>query len=210
MLPDDYRPYVCGTVLINQRLAPPNTQVKSGWFTSTDTSIKYSHDRLNHSKLVVHTRLSELYIIYVRTSCQDCTYIHNPTFVYKFVIKRTWEALYISGVPRGGGGQGARAQALEGAPAQLVGANFKSRGEFNLVAYMLWAPRSLCIRRSFFFLPKPFFLSFFCLFFFFARRFFPQGEILIQGGGRRCKHWPPGAGDPWYATAIQAYIRYSL
>ena len=35
---------------------------------------------------------------------------------------------------RGGGGRGGhgpRAQALEGAPAQLVGANFKSRGEFQ-------------------------------------------------------------------------------
>ena len=35
-----------------------------------------------------------------------------------------------SGVPRGGaggGGYGPRAQALEGAPAQLVGANFKKK-----------------------------------------------------------------------------------
>ena len=31
----------------------------------------------------------------------------------------------------GGGGHGPRAQALEGAPAQLVGANFKSGGEFQ-------------------------------------------------------------------------------
>ena len=39
----------------------------------------------------------------------------------------------VSGVPRGGGqgGHGPRAQALEGAPGQLVGANFKSRGEFQ-------------------------------------------------------------------------------
>ena len=22
------------------------------------------------------------------------------------------------------------------------------------------------------------------------------------GGGRRCKHWPPGAGDPRYATGL--------
>ena len=37
-----------------------------------------------------------------------------------------------SGVPRGGrGGYGPRAQALEGAPAQLVGANFKRWGEFQ-------------------------------------------------------------------------------
>ena len=32
-----------------------------------------------------------------------------------------------SGVARGGGGHGPRAQALEGAPAQLVGANFKKK-----------------------------------------------------------------------------------
>ena len=31
----------------------------------------------------------------------------------------------------GAGGHGPRAQALEGAPAQLVRANFKSRGEFQ-------------------------------------------------------------------------------
>ena len=63
-------------------------------------------------------------------------------------------------MPRGGGkggGHGPRAQALEGAPAQLVGANFKKKirprqiskvtslqCRINLVvkvAYMLWAPR---------------------------------------------------------------------
>ena len=26
-------------------------------------------------------------------------------------------------------------------------------------------------------------------------------QDLPNGGGRRCKHWPPGAGDPRYATA---------
>ena len=63
----------------------------------------------------------------------------------------------------GGGGHGPRAQALEGAPAQLVGANFKSRGNFNLakVAYILWAPRSLCIMGSFFSFScrRPFFFN---------------------------------------------------
>ena len=24
------------------------------------------------------------------------------------------------------------------------------------------------------------------------------------GGGGRCKHWPPGAGDPRYATAYES------
>ena len=28
--------------------------------------------------------------------------------------------------------------------------------------------------------------------------FLPKGGA--KGGGRRCKHWPPGAGDPRYAT----------
>ena len=27
-----------------------------------------------------------------------------------------------------------------------------------------------------------------------------RGGALIRGGGRRCKHWPPGAIDPRYAT----------
>ena len=32
----------------------------------------------------------------------------------------------------------------------------------------------------------------------------PNGE----GGGRRSKHWPPGAGDPRYATGFTpSYIR---
>ena len=77
----------------------------------------------------------------------------------------------------GGGGRRAwpRAQALilEGAPAQLVGANFKKK-----------------IR------PRPFF-------FFFCLSIFPPGAdagIYQTGGGRRSKHWPPGAGDPRYAT----------
>ena len=119
------------------------------------------------------------------------------------LIRHNGSSIRSSGVPRGGrGGHGPRAQALEGAPAQRVGANFKRRGEFQpskSTIYMLWAPRSLCIRGSFF--------SFSCrrpFFFFFACRFFPQGQMLIfffwGGGGRRCKHWPPGAGDPRYAT----------
>ena len=41
-------------------------------------------------------------------------------------------------------------------------------------------------------------------FFFFSPLvdFISQEEMLIMGGGRRCKHWPPGAGDPRYATVI--------
>ena len=64
-------------------------------------------------------------------------------------------------MPRGGqGGHGPRAQALEGAPAQLVGANFKSRGNFNLAKVAYYGPRapyafrgrSLCIFLCFFLL----------------------------------------------------------
>ena len=95
-----------------------------------------------------------------------------------------------SGVPRGGGH--GRAQALEGAPGQLVGANFN----LAKVAYTCYGPRSLCIRGSFFSLScrRPFFFFFFSLV-----DFIPQEEMLIMGGGR-CKHWPPGTGDPRYAT----------
>ena len=108
---------------------------------------------------------------------------------------------------RGGGGGGGpwppRAQALEGVPAQLVGANFKSRGEFQpskSSIYICYGPRSLCIRGSFFSLScrRPFLFCFSPLV-----DFIPQEEMLIMGGGgggRRCKHWPPGAGDPRYAT----------
>ena len=28
-----------------------------------------------------------------------------------------------------------------------------------------------------------------------------RGGYNSGGGGRRCKHWPPGSGDPRYATA---------
>ena len=89
-----------------------------------------------------------------------------------------------------GGGHGPRAQALEGAPAQLVGANFKKKirprqiskvtslqCRINLVvkvAYMLWAPRFQEPR-------APYALGgLSCLFlaedpFLFACRFFSQG-----------------------------------
>ena len=42
------------------------------------------------------------------------------------------------------------------------------------------------------------------LYFFVLKIFFPQGrmqDLPNGGGGRRSKHWPPGAGDPRYATA---------
>ena len=78
-----------------------------------------------------------------------------------------------SGVARGGG-HGPRAQALEGAPAQLVGANFKKKIRPRQIRFFFllvdFSPRGGC-------------------------RIYPRG-----GGGRRSKHWPPGAGDPRYAT----------
>ena len=98
-------------------------------------------------------------------------------------------------MPRGGGGAGGghgpRAQALE-----LVGANFKKKIRPRQISkvtslqwpakvayHAIWAPRSLCIRGSFyFFVLKTFFLFiyfFFCLSFFFLR-----GGCRIYQGGR--------------------------
>ena len=50
-----------------------------------------------------------------------------------------------------------------------------------------------------------FFLFFLLVDFFFSLvDFFPPGAdagfTKRGGGGRRSKHWPPGAGDPCYAT----------
>ena len=59
-----------------------------------------------------------------RKPAQGCLFSYRLHSIY----------MYCSGVPRGegaGGGHDPRAQALEGALAQLVGANFKSRGEFQ-------------------------------------------------------------------------------
>ena len=112
----------------------------------------------------------------------------NPAPVYSHYTE-AYPVAYRRGWGQGGG-HGPRAQALEGAPAQLVGANFKSRGEFQPSKSSIYA-MGLCRRPFFFF-----------LFFFFACRFFPQGggAPILGGGGRRCKHWPPGAGDPRHAT----------
>ena len=92
-----------------------------------------------------------------------------------------------SGVPRVG--HGPRAQALQGAPAQLVGANFN--GADAMGPELSRGPISLGV----FFVLKTFF-------FFLLVDFFPMGQMqdLPNGGGRRFKHWPPGAGDPRDAT----------
>ena len=158
-----------------------------------------------------------------------------------------------------GGGHGPRAQALEGVPAQLVGANFKKKirprqiskvtslqCRINLVvkvAYMLWAPRFQEPRAPYalgglsclFLAEDPLFLlvDFFprapppvCYSTSLIRHCFSGGCRIYQrgggahpepqrrqpcrpmwqggansgGGGRRCKHWARGAGDPRYAT----------
>ena len=51
-----------------------------------------------------------------------------------------------------------------------------------------------------------FFFFFFSSIFFLLVDFFPRGgcRIYQTGGGRRSKHWPPGAGDPRDATAWRA------
>ena len=82
---------------------------------------------------------------------------------------------------RGGGrgGHGPRAQALEGAPAQLVGANFKSRGEFqpskSSICYGPRAPYALG-GLSFLFLAEDhlFLFLFFFVFFFLLVDFSPR------------------------------------
>ena len=78
----------------------------------------------------------------------------------------------------GAGGHGPRAQALEGAPAQLVGANFN--GANAMGPELSRAPISLGV----FFLLKTF-LSFFSFFFFLA--IFPPGADagFMGGGGER-------------------------
>ena len=121
-----------------------------------------------------------------------------------------------------GGGDGPRAQALEGALGQLVGANFKNCiavARINLVAKVAYyGPRApdMHYRGSFYlFVLK----TFFCLSILFPCRGgcriyqtgggapSPKGASRVGicggggGGGRRSKHWPPGAGDPRYATA---------
>ena len=80
-----------------------------------------------------------------------------------------------SGVPRGGGGQGGhgpRAQALEGAPAQLVGPNCKKKSRPRQISRVSSLQSAVA----------------------------DAGFNKRGGGGRRCKHWPPSAGDPRYAT----------
>ena len=100
-----------------------------------------------------------------------------------------------------GGGHGPRAQALEGAPAQLLGANFKTeirprqiskvtslQRRINLAAKVAYAmgpalPMGSLGGLSFLFLAEDFFL------FFFAGRFFSPGAdagfTKRRGGGSR-------------------------
>ena len=60
---------------------------------------------------------------YLRGQTSGCGYDHDPHDVSLQFRRGS------SGVPMGGGagGHGPRAQALEGAPGQLVGANFKKK-----------------------------------------------------------------------------------
>ena len=118
---------------------------------------------------------------------------------------RTPFLAHSSGVARGGqGGHGPRAQALEGAPAQLIGANFKKKirprqiikvtslqCRINLPAKVAYAmgpalsrPRAPYGGLSFLFLAEDLFFSFF--FFFGLSIFFPgadAGFTKRRGGG---------------------------
>ena len=118
---------------------------------------------------------------------------------------RQWRA-------EGGGGQGGHgpwAQALEGAPAQLVGPNCKKKIRPRpvpdyLVAKVAYAsgpalsraPRSLCLS----FLLRGG-VSFHFFLFFLLVDFFPSAPG--GGGGRRCLIGPRAAGDPRYATGYR-------
>ena len=103
---------------------------------------------------------------------------------------------------RGGGGQGGhgpRAQALEGAPAQLVGPNCKKKirpRQISKVTSLQSAVADAGFTKRGGGRGPPSPPS-------------PEGASRVglcgrgganSGGGRRCKHWPPGAGDPRYAT----------
>ena len=89
-----------------------------------------------------------------------------------------WFHLPGSGVPRGGGrgGHGPRAQALEGAPAQLVGPNCNKKSRPRQISKVTSLQSAV------------------------------GGGGGANSGGGRCKHWPPGAGDPRYATATRAAL----
>ena len=92
----------------------------------------------------------------------------------------------VSGVAKGGqGGHGPRAQALEGAPAQLIGANFKKkiRPRQIIKVTSLQCRINLAAKLPFFLLK-----TFFFFFFFLHVDFFPRGGCRIyqtegRGGG---------------------------
>ena len=151
-------------------------------------------------------------------------YIHNTWEQYTVIMSNWRQSMQwrSEGGGAGGGGHGPRAQALEGAPAQLIGANFKKKIRPRQIIKVTSLQCRINLAASFFFF-------FFFFFFFSCCRFCPQGRMqdLPNGGGgrtpspkgasrvglcgrgrgansggegRRCKHWPPGAGDPRYAT----------
>ena len=109
-----------------------------------------------------------------------------------------------SGMPRGGqGGHGPRVQALEGAPAQRVGPNCKKKIRPRQISKVTSLQSAVAdagfTKRGGGRTPTPE-----------PRRRQPcrlmrrggGGGANSGGGGRRCKHWPPDAGDPRYATEI--------
>ena len=77
------------------------------------------------------------------------------------------------------GNYGVFSVACRGGGAMAPGRILKVGTNFNVVCYGPRAPYAF----------------FFCL-----SIFPPGGYANSGGGGRRCKHWPPGAGDPLHAT----------
>ena len=92
-----------------------------------------------------------------------------------------------------------RAQDLEGAPAQLVGTNCKKKSRHRQISKVTSLQSAVADAGFTKWGGTP----------------SPEGAIRVglcgrgganYGGGRRCKHWPPGAGgDPRYATVVHTY-----
>ena len=123
---------------------------------------------------------------------------HRPYYgLYSTGIGMQWRAEV------GGGGIWPPGASLGGgAGPACIGANFKSRDEFQ--RSMLWAPRSLCISRGLFFLflAEDLFFYFFCL-----SIFSPGGYANSGGGGAPMQALAPGR---WRPSARHCMLYYSL
>ena len=97
---------------------------------------------------------------------------------------------------RGGGGHDPRAQALEGVAAQLVGPNCKKKSRPRQISRVTSLQSAVadagCTKWGGG-----------------GGGAYAAGGGANSGGGHQCKHWPPGAGDPRYATVIGVCVLYN-